>query len=81
MKGRMVPMTSVNNIASRKIRVGGIAISFGWNSCGIGKKRGFELEEILLICHGGHHNDTIVTVERKCGGVFELSGTIDEVWE
>ena len=28
-------------------------------------KRGYELEEILLIAHGGIHNDTIVTVERK----------------
>ena len=26
---------------------------------------GFEIEEILLVPHGGWHNDTIVTVERK----------------
>lgn len=41
------------------------AISFGWNSMGFGKNRGFEIVEILLVPHGGHHNDTIVTVERK----------------
>ena len=40
-------------------------ISFGWNSNGIGKTRGFELNRILLIAHGGPHNDTIVTVERN----------------
>jgi len=43
----------------------GIVVSFGWNSGGIGKKYGFEIEEILLVPHGGSHNDTIVTVERK----------------
>ena len=32
---------------------------------GIGKKYGFEIEEILLVPHGGWHNDTIVVVERK----------------
>lgn len=48
-----------------KIKDGGIAISFGWNSNGFGKGRGFETIEILLVKHGGWHNDTIVTVERK----------------
>ena len=43
----------------------GIVISCGWNSNGIGKTRGFEIVEILLVAHGGNHNDTIVTVERK----------------
>ena len=40
-------------------------ISFGWNSCGMGKTRGFEITRILIVCHGGFHNDTICTVERK----------------
>lgn len=43
----------------------GIVVSFGWNSSGVGKTRGFEIEEILLVPHGGSHNDTIVVVERK----------------
>lgn len=50
---------------ARIVKVGGKVISFGWNSGGIGKKLGFEIERVLLIPHGGHHNDTIVTVERK----------------
>jgi len=49
----------------RIVRPGGTAISFSWDSTGIGKKRGFALAEILLICHGAHHNDTIVTVEHR----------------
>lgn len=44
---------------------GGVSISFGWNSIGMGKTHGFEILEILLVCHGRAHNDTIVTVERK----------------
>jgi hypothetical protein len=50
---------------ARIVCTGGYAISCGWNSGGIGKKYGFEMIEILLVPHGGHHNDTIVTVERK----------------
>ncbi len=53
------------NAICDKIKVGGHAISFGWNSSGFGKNRGFEIIEILLVAHGGHHNDTICTVERK----------------
>ena len=50
---------------SRIVRPGGKVISCAWNSGGIGKTLGFEIEEILLVPHGGWHNDTIVTVERK----------------
>jgi len=42
-----------------------IVISFGWNTQGFCKKRGFEKIEIMILAHGGHHNDTLVTVERK----------------
>lgn len=49
----------------RILKHGGICITCGWNSGGIGKKYGFEIEEVLLVAHGGWHNDTIVTVERK----------------
>lgn len=42
-------------------------ISFGWNSGGLGESRGFKITRILLVPHGGMHNDTICTVERKIG--------------
>jgi len=51
--------------AGRIIKPNGIAISFGWSTCGIGKTNGFKIVEILLVCHGGLHNDTIVTIEKK----------------
>lgn len=50
---------------ARIVKIGGKVISFGWNSGGIGKKNGFEVIRILLVPHGGHHNDTIVTIEEK----------------
>ena len=50
---------------SRVICESGIIITCGWNSGGIGKTLGMEIEEILMVAHGGWHNDTIVTVERK----------------
>lgn len=50
---------------SRILNPNGICITFGWNSGGIGEKYGFKQLEILLVAHGGWHNDTIVTVEIK----------------
>ena len=49
----------------RIVKPGGIVITCSWNSGGIGKKYGFEIQEILLVPHGGWHNDTIVVVEKK----------------
>ena len=49
----------------RIVKKNGICITCGWNSGGIGKKYGFKIIEILLVPHGGWHNDTIVTVEQK----------------
>lgn len=53
------------NEISRIVKTGGKVITFGWNSGGIGKTKGFKIEKILLVPHGGWHNDTICTVEMK----------------
>lgn len=50
---------------ARVLKVGGGVITFGWNSGGIGKGLGFEIQEILMVAHGGWHNDTICTYEVK----------------
>lgn len=42
---------------------GSVVLSFGWNSCGMGIP--FEILEILLVAHGGGHNDTICVAEKK----------------
>lgn len=52
---------------SRVIKQDGHVITFGWNSGGVGKNNGFTQIEILLVAHGGWHNDTICTVEVKSG--------------
>ena len=49
----------------RIVKPSGTVITCGWNSGGIGENHGFEIVEILLVPHGGWHNDTIVTVEKK----------------
>lgn len=42
-----------------------VCLSFGWNTVGFGVGLGFEIEEILLVCHGADHNDTICMAERR----------------
>jgi hypothetical protein len=41
---------------------GAVCLSFGWNSAGMGKD--WRIEEIMLVAHGGAHNDTICMAER-----------------
>jgi hypothetical protein len=57
--------TKVADELSIKIKPNGKIICCGWHSNGVGDKSNFEKTRILLVAHGGHHNDTIVTVERK----------------
>lgn len=42
----------------------GRIISLGYHSSCMGKVRGFEVETICLIGHGGSHHDTICLIER-----------------
>lgn len=56
---------------ARIVKPGGHVLCFGWNSGGIGEGNGFDLDQILLVAHGGAHNDTIVTVETKRLGLFD----------
>lgn len=47
------------------VPTGGIVLSFGWNSVGMGIGRGYALQEVMIVCHGGAHNDTICIAEKK----------------
>lgn len=47
----------------RILKPNGVIIGCGWHTNGIGKKYGFQLAEVLIVPHGGRHNDTLVTVE------------------
>jgi hypothetical protein len=44
---------------------GGKVLTFGWNTVGMGKSLGYEQIEILLVCHGSDHNDTICLAEQR----------------
>ena len=44
---------------------GGIVLTFGWNSNGMSRSRGYAMREIMLVRHGGGRNDTICTAEVK----------------
>jgi len=56
---------NVRDVMDNLIPVGGIVLSFGWNSTGMGKGRGYKIIEILLVNHGAGHNDTICIAEKK----------------
>ncbi len=63
--GNPVYWAQIKDEAARVCKPGGIVITFGWNSTGLGAVRNFEKLEVLLVNHGAQHNDTNVTVERK----------------
>jgi hypothetical protein len=56
-------ISECRNRVARIVRPGGCVLSFGWNSGGMGTVRGFALREIVLVAHGGSHNDTICVAE------------------
>lgn len=57
--------------AARKLcKPGTVVLSFGWNSAGMGA--GFETVELMLVAHGGAHNDTICLAERMVAQQTEL---------
>lgn len=58
----------------RILKPGGVALCFGWNTNGIGKKRGFEIKEILIVAHGGSKYDTLCTAEEKIGEGEKANG-------
>ena len=47
----------------RVMKPKGKVMSFGWSSVGMSAARGFTKEALLLVCHGGIHQDTIVLLE------------------
>lgn len=63
--GLRKPISLTKDLIVSLIKTGGYVICCGHNSGGMGINRGFELLEVLLVPHGGSHDDTIVTVERK----------------
>lgn len=63
--GKTTFWSKTKDECARILKPGGKVICFGWNSMGLGMNRGFDMTRILLVAHGGVHNDTICTVEVK----------------
>jgi len=68
--GREAGWKTEKDLMDRILIPDSIVLSFGWNSIGMGKKRHYEILEILLVCHGRAHNDTICMAERKLPTLF-----------
>ena len=60
--------TDERDVIASKQNEGDKVLSLGWSTTCMGKKRGYEIEEILIVSHGAAHNDTLCTVERKLQG-------------
>ena len=56
---------AVRDEIARVVIPGGYVVSYGWNTVGMGKTRGFKAVEYLICSHGGNRNDTLVTVEQR----------------
>lgn len=56
---------NIKDEAARILKPGGLVITLGWNSTGLGKRRGFTKEQLLVVNHGAQHNDTLALLESK----------------
>lgn len=63
--GSMKYWAQCKDEVARILKPAGKVVCFGWTSQGLGKNRGFVMQRILLVPHGGSKNDTICTVETK----------------
>lgn len=62
---KLQDITVIKNLINQLLNKDGTVIFFGYNSTGMGGKRGYEKKEILLINLGGSHNDIIITVDQR----------------
>ena len=53
----------LKNMIARLLEPGSRVITFGYDSVGMARSRGFRKIAICLVCHSGDHHDTICTVE------------------
>ena len=61
---RVNSLTPIYYMANKLLMANGVVLNFGFNSNGICLDH-YEMVEILLVAHGGHHNDTICVAEKK----------------
>jgi len=65
-EGRSIgSFTKIKNVLPSILKPGGRIITFGYDSVGMSKSRGFTKLAICLVCHNGDHDDTVSVVEEK----------------
>lgn len=57
--------TKERDVIANNQSYGDYVLSFGWTTSCMGKKRGYEITDILLVAHGSGHHDTICVAEKK----------------
>lgn len=57
-------VTHARDVVEYVLKPGGRVLSFGFNTTGMGKTRGYEKEHILIVNCGGSHNDYLCLSER-----------------
>ena len=55
----------VKNALAEVLTDDAIVLSFGWNTMGMGKGRGFEPIEYMICDHGAAHNATLCLAEKR----------------
>ena len=66
---KMSRFNALKDLLPSILKEKGIIITFGYHSISMGKSRGFEQTELLVISHGGAIHDTLCVVERKVKNV------------
>ena len=61
----MSSFNAVKNELPMILSNNGMVMTFGYHSTVMGKSRGFEIEHICLMSHGGAIHDTIASIERR----------------
>jgi hypothetical protein len=56
--------TKIKNALLPLMNEGCIVISYGYDTVGMSKCRGFEKIGVCVVCHNGDHNDTLCVVEQ-----------------
>ncbi len=62
---KMSDLSVIKDYCAEILSEGGVVVTFGFNSTGMGKKRGFIKDELHIFNHGGNHNDMFMLKEHK----------------
>lgn len=62
--------TKIKNALLAILSKEAIVITFGYDTVGMSKSRGFKKTGICIVCHNGDHNDTLCLVEQRILTLF-----------